>query len=284
MASFNQPALARAGDSSSSGDSWTTAGVSLHDIKYKSESDSSFANKVERDDQTYPDGGLRAWLVIVGAAFLLFATFGFQTSIGLFQLHWSLNQLSGYSATEVAWIPSLFVFLSVAFMFWAGAIFDRYGARYVLGAGSLGYFTMFFLLARCTAYWHFILCLGVLGGLSGATIVTCAQGVIGHWFKVNHGMASAIAMSGAAFGGITVPLILKLLLEKVSWVWAMQAMGFIVGACLVVGNVLCKSRLRATSTSGKVDLKCLLDKRFAWLTASVFGEYKRIPMRNNHVN
>lgn len=264
------PQLPRVPESSLS-DSWISSSTSDHGLVYEPKSHSSFGNKLDHQDQTYPDGGLKAWLVIVGSAFLLFATFGFQTSIGLFQLHLSLHQLSAYSATEVAWIPSLFIFSSLIFMFYAGALFDRYGARYILGVGSTGYFITFFLLARCTRYWHFILCLGLLGGLSSGAIVTVAQGVIGHWFRKKHGMASGLAMIGAALGGIVFPMILNPLLENVGWIWAMQGLGFIVGGCLVVGNVICKSRMRATCTSTKIDVRCFLDSRFAWLTAGVFG-------------
>lgn len=31
----------------------------------------------EEEQQTFPDGGLRAWLVVVGAFLLMFCTFGY---------------------------------------------------------------------------------------------------------------------------------------------------------------------------------------------------------------
>ncbi|KFY10072.1 hypothetical protein V491_07823 [Pseudogymnoascus sp. VKM F-3775] len=223
------------------------------------------------DDETYPDGGPRAWLVVFGSFSLLFATFGFQASVGLLQLHWSLNQLSDLSPSRIAWIPSVFIFLSLALSIQTGAIFDRYGARYILLLGSVGYLLMFFLLAECTTYLGFMLCLGVLGGISSAALITVSQGVIGHWFKKRRGQASALAMLGSALGGITFPLILRLLLEKSSWAWAMRVLGLIVLICLVAGNVFCRSRLLATSTSAVVNVRCYLDSTFNWLIISVFA-------------
>lgn len=85
--------------------------------------------KYDHEDESYPDGGLRAWLVVLGSFSLLFATFGFQTSVGLFQLHRSLNQPKEYSPSQIAWIPSVFIFLSLTLSIQTGAIFDRYGAR-----------------------------------------------------------------------------------------------------------------------------------------------------------
>lgn len=227
------------------------------------------------DDETHPDGGLRAWLVVVGSFFLLFATFGFQTSVGLFQLHWSLNQLSDSSPSRIAWIPSVFIFLSLALSIQTGAIFDRYGARYILLFGSVGYFLTFILLAQCTSYVGFMLCLGVLGGVSSAALITVSQGVIGHWFKKRRGQASGLAMLGSALGGVMFPLILKPLFEKSSWAWAMRILGSIVFLCLIPGNLFCRSRLLATSTSAVVNVRCYLDSTFNWLIISAVGEFEQ---------
>ncbi|KFY41541.1 hypothetical protein V495_04897 [Pseudogymnoascus sp. VKM F-4514 (FW-929)] len=223
------------------------------------------------DVEAYPDGGLRAWLVVLGSFFLLFATFGFQASMGLFQLHWSLNQLSDSSPSRIAWIPSVFIFLSLALSIQTRAIFDRYGARYILLFGSVGYLMTFFLLAQCTTYLGFMLCLGFLGGLSSAALITVSQGVISHWFKKRRGQASGVAMLGSALGGTMFPLILIPLLEKSSWAWAMRVLGLIVLLCLIAGNLFCRSRLLATSTSAVVNVRCYLDSTFNWLTISAFG-------------
>lgn len=228
------------------------------------------------DDETYPDGGLRAWLVVLGSFFLLFVTFGFQASVGLFQLHWSLNQLSDSSPNRIAWIPSVFIFLSLALSIQTGAIFDRYGARYIILFGSVGYLLTFILLAQCTTYVGFMLCLGVLGGVSSAALITVSQGVISHWFKKRRGQASGLAMLGSALGGIMFPLILKPLLEKSSWTWAMRILGLIVFLCLIPGNLFCRSRLLATSTSAVVNVRCYLDSAFDWLIISAFGKFRHI--------
>ena len=228
------------------------------------------------DDETYPDGGLRAWLVVLGSFFLLFVTFGFQASVGLFQLHWSLNQLSDSSPNRIAWIPSVFIFLSLALSIQTGAIFDRYGARYIILFGSVGYLLTFILLAQCTTYVGFMLCLGVLGGVSSAALITVSQGVISHWFKKRRGQASGLAMLGSALGGIMFPLILKPLLEKSSWTWAMRILGLIVFLCLIPGNLFCRSRLLATSTSAVVNVRCYLDSTFDWLIISAFGKFRHI--------
>lgn len=49
-----------------------------------------------------PDGGLRAWLVVMGSAFSMFCVNGFVTGTGQFQSYYLSHQLSSYSPAQVA--------------------------------------------------------------------------------------------------------------------------------------------------------------------------------------
>jgi hypothetical protein len=72
-----------------------------------------------------PNGGLQAWLVVLGGFCIVFASFGWincayipvaaacvrtgndnLTGIGVFQDYYQSHQLSSYSPSTVAWIPS----------------------------------------------------------------------------------------------------------------------------------------------------------------------------------
>lgn len=54
----------------------------------------------------FPDGGLQAWLVVLGGFCTIFASFGWINCIGIFQDYYETHQLSSYSSSTVAWIPS----------------------------------------------------------------------------------------------------------------------------------------------------------------------------------
>ena len=75
-----------------------------------------------------PDGGLRAWLVAVGAGCVFFGTLGFSNSFGVFQEYYLTHQLSSYSPDDIAWIGSLSVLLLFAGGALGGPMFGRYGA------------------------------------------------------------------------------------------------------------------------------------------------------------
>lgn len=57
-----------------------------------------------------PDGGLLAWLVVLGAWCTSFCSFGWLNSIGIFQAYYQTELLSNYSASTISWIPSLQIF------------------------------------------------------------------------------------------------------------------------------------------------------------------------------
>ena len=159
---------------------------------------------VQSLNDTFPEGGLQAWLVLTGAFLALFSTLGFMVSIGTIQEYLQTHQLQNYTARDVGWIPSVFVYLALGLGIWVGPLFDRYGPRWIAMFGSITYVIMIFLLADCEKYWHFLLCLGLLGGVAGAALTTTSLAVVSHWFKRKRGLAHGIAMVGSSFGGVTI--------------------------------------------------------------------------------
>ena len=108
---------------------------------------------------TFPDGGLRAWLVVLGAATINACSFGCASSFGVYQAYFQRNQLSDRSPSEIAWIGSLQLCFMFAGGFFSGPIFDRFGARRLIIPASLGYVLSIMFTSLCTEYWHFILSL-----------------------------------------------------------------------------------------------------------------------------
>lgn len=76
-----------------------------------------------------PDGGLRAWLVALGAASIFFCCMGFSNSFGTFTEYYLTHQLSHRSPDDVAWIGSLSAFLQFFVGMIGGPMFDRYGSK-----------------------------------------------------------------------------------------------------------------------------------------------------------
>lgn len=59
----------------------------------------------------YPECGLKAYSVVLGAWLVLFPASGILNSTGIFQTWLFENQLHGRTESEVSWIFSIFAFL-----------------------------------------------------------------------------------------------------------------------------------------------------------------------------
>lgn len=89
------------------------------------------------DPSDYPEGGLRAWSVILGAWSGLVACFGLMNSIGAFQAYTSSVPLARYSEGDVGWIFSVYVFLAFFCGVLFGPVFDTHGPRWLILIGSI---------------------------------------------------------------------------------------------------------------------------------------------------
>ncbi|KAJ6187373.1 hypothetical protein N7519_002281 [Penicillium mononematosum] len=122
----------------------------------------------DAEGNTYPEGGLEAWLVVLGSFLGLFGSLGLVNTIGTFQAYIQTHQLKEYSSGSNGWIFGMFAFLTFFCGVQVGPIFDARGPRLLVFAGSVFQMAMIILLGFCTEYWHFMLVIGVLGGV-GAT-------------------------------------------------------------------------------------------------------------------
>ncbi|KAE8154689.1 major facilitator superfamily domain-containing protein [Aspergillus avenaceus] len=220
----------------------------------------------------FPDGGWEAWTCLLGSFLMMLPSFGFQAAVGTVQDYISTHQLSDYTVRDVGWITAVLVFLTLFLGVQVGPLFDRYGPRILLTCGSLASFTSYILLAQCTKYWHFMLCLAVLGGISAAVITTVSIAVLSHWFYRRRALASGICMGGSSVGGAIIPLLLRFLFTKHGWKWAIRVIAFTALACYTLGFTLIKRRLPASTQSrATVDLRAFKSPRLCFLAVAVFS-------------
>lgn len=193
-------------------------------------------------------------------------------AVGSVQDYISTHQLAAYSVRDVGWITAVLVFLTLFLGVQVGPLFDRYGPRMLLVCGFLASVTSYLLLAECTKYWHFMLCLSVLGGISSAVITTVSIAVLSHWFYRRRALASGICMSGSSAGGAIIPLLLRTLFERYGWTWGIRIIAFIALGCYSVGIFLVKGRLPVRTVSkAMIDFRAFREPRLCFLAVAVFA-------------
>lgn len=192
--------------------------------------------------------------------------------VGSVQDHISTHQLAAYTVRDVGWITAVLTFLTLFLGVQVGPLFDRYGPRMLLICGSLASVLSYLLLAECTEYWHFMLCLSILGGISSAVVTTVGIAVLSHWFYRRRALASGLCMSGSSAGGAIIPLILRTLFAKYGWTWSIRIIAFMALACYIVGIALVKGRLPVGTTSrATIDFAAFKSPRLCFLAVAVFA-------------
>ncbi|KAH8924272.1 MFS general substrate transporter [Atractiella rhizophila] len=206
----------------------------------------------------FPDGGRDAWLVVLGAWCVGFATFGVVNGWGACQNYYSTHQLSDKNQSDISWIGSL----QLAFLFFGGVIsgrlFDAGYLHVLMGIGTILSSLCFFLTSICTEYWHFILCQGLGMGIGFGILFIPAVSCISHWWKGRRGLALGVMMTGSSIGGIIFPIMFnKLFHSSIGFGWAIRAAALVELVVLMIANVTLKARLPPRKKGHFIQLSAL---------------------------
>ncbi|KAI7920068.1 hypothetical protein M0657_006794 [Pyricularia oryzae] len=221
--------------------------------------------------EEFPEGGARSWMVVFGCWLALFSSSGIMNSLGVFTTYVKSHQLSSYEESTVAWIFSVYVFLCFGCGVYVGPLFDKYGPRWLILAGSSCHVTSIMLLSICTEYWHFMLIFGVLNGVGTSLLFNVSIASVGHWFRRRRGLATGIATTGGVFGGIAFPLTFNPLVDSVGWPWTVRCIGFTSLFCCTLSLPLIAGRLAPRQDAKRgPDFRILKEPAFALTSLSNF--------------
>ncbi|KIX08871.1 uncharacterized protein Z518_03528 [Rhinocladiella mackenziei CBS 650.93] len=196
-------------------------------------------------ETTFPEGGWRAWLVVLGSMILLGCSFGWLSSFGTFQSYYETHQLSDESPSTISWIGSTQTFTQYLIGLFSGNLFDLYGARVLIIPASIVYIFSIMMTSLCHEYYQFLLAQGILCGLATGFVFTPAISVIGHYFRRKRGLAIGVTTAGASLGGILLPIALRnaLYSRTLKFPWSIRAVGFALLALMIVACAIVKERL-----------------------------------------
>ncbi|KAK6814218.1 Major Facilitator Superfamily protein [Aspergillus parasiticus SU-1] len=222
---------------------------------------------------SYPEGGLRANLVVLGSFSSIMGGLGLMNSIGIYQAWISTHQLSHLSESQISWIFGIYNFLVFFCGIQIGPVFDAKGPRLLMLTGSILLILTLVLVGFCQEYWHFLVVIGIIGGVGTSFIFIVPVATIGHFFSVRRGGATGLAMSGGSIGGVIFPLVLEYLGPRIGFAWATRVIALITLILLIPGCVLLKARLppkSSAATSLLPDLRILKDPALALTTLGAF--------------
>ncbi|KAJ3559189.1 hypothetical protein NPX13_g9569 [Xylaria arbuscula] len=191
----------------------------------------------------FPDGGLEAWLVVVGGSLILFCSFGIVNCSGVFVEYYVNGPLSDYSSSDITWITSLQAFLVTGSNLVMGRLFDSYGTRWLLPIGTVIYSFGLMVLSLSTKYYQIVLSQGIVSGIGAACVFNCASNSTITWFYKYRAAALGIVVAGSSLGGIVLPILMSQLIPKIGFPWTVRILGFIVLLFCGMASFTVKSRL-----------------------------------------
>ncbi|KAF8071740.1 MFS general substrate transporter [Lyophyllum atratum] len=201
-----------------------------------------------------PDGGLRAWSTVVGAWFMMFATFGYLNSFGVYQDFYTRSFLSNNTPSRISWIGSFQFAMPFAFGIVSGKLFDAGHFHVLVATGSIIFSLSLFMLslAQPQQYYQVFLSQGVGMGLGiGLTFVPTIS-ILVHHFERHRALASGIALSGSSIGAVIFPIMINHLIPKIGFAQAVRATAYIVLGCVIIANALMRRNWAAYDLRGKV--------------------------------
>jgi len=194
------------------------------------------------------------WFV-VGAAFLIAMYVGGALFYGFTAIFEPIANDFGWSYAQVSLAASLRGLEMSLLAFPAGILVDRWGPRKLAFGGSLitagGLVLLYYSASLVMFYGAFII---IAIGMS-TTAMTVLMAAINNWFRRKIGLASGIAVSGFACGGLLIPLI-TWLIELYDWrttiiILALGMLGLVAPLSLLLRNRPAQPATVLTSEAGR---------------------------------
>ncbi|KAH7099295.1 MFS general substrate transporter [Auriculariales sp. MPI-PUGE-AT-0066] len=227
--------------------------------------------KIFEDDAEYPEGGSKAWLVVLGSFCTLCATFGFANAWGAWQSLYEVERLQGTPPSTIAWIGSTQYALIFLPGLLTGPLFDMGHLKITQLFWSAILVASCFLIAECRTYWQYLLVQGFMVGISCGCLFGPSIAVLTHWFKRRRAFAFGVAAVGTSVGGTIFPILARVLERKIGFAWSLRVLGFIL---LVLQGISCLTMQRrlppSPRTGGLFNLDAFSNPAYSFYVASSF--------------
>jgi MFS family permease len=211
-----------------------------------------------RDVSKIPNGGLWAWLQVLGGFFLLFNSWGIINTFGSYQAYYETHLLASSSPSSISWIGSIQAFLLLLVGALTGPIYDAGYFRELLIVGSLLLVLGQMMLSLCTTYWQVLLSQALCIGIGTGCLFIPSVAILSTYFSTRIGTAIGIAASGSSFGGVIYPIVFHKLLPQIGFAWTTRVLGFIILVTMVIPNVCMRVRVLPAKSRSLLDLKAFL--------------------------
>ncbi|AEO53663.1 hypothetical protein MYCTH_2295309 [Thermothelomyces thermophilus ATCC 42464] len=192
---------------------------------------------------TVPDGGLVAWLQVVGSVAILVNTWGVINTFGVFQAYYEAELLRDHSSSEISWIGSTQAALLFVVGVFAGPLYDAGFFRHLLITGLFLIVLGQFMTSLCTAYWQVMLAQGIAMGIGMGMTFLPSAAIISQYFLRHRALALGLSSAGSPVAGVVFPILFDRLQRRAGFGWATRAIAFILLGMSAIPIACMRTRL-----------------------------------------
>lgn len=223
-------------------------------------------------DNAIPNGGLIAWLQVVGAFINFFNTWGVINAFGTFQTYYE-KRFPDQSASNISWIGSIDAFLLMSFGIFSGPLLDLGYFRSLQITGSILVLLGIFMASIATEFWQVMLAQGLCFGFGCGCLYTPSIAIISTYFLKRRSLAIGIVTSGSGFGSVIYSIIFYRLQPRIGEGNALRVIGYIALGTLLLSIVLLRPRMTPTTRRSFIAVRAFKEPAYAWFTMAVFFGY-----------
>ncbi|CAD1782167.1 similar to Piloderma croceum hypothetical protein PILCRDRAFT_8715 [Piloderma croceum F 1598] [Maudiozyma barnettii] len=223
-----------------------------------------------------PDGGIFAWLQVVGSFILIFCTWGLTNSFGAYQTYYETGELFTETSSNISWIGSIQAYLLMLVGILTGPLFDRGYFRALLLVGS--FFIIFGIMMNSlsTQYYQVMLSQGICMGIGMGILWVPSLGICMQYFQKYRSIVITLAASGGSIGGVIFPIIIKRLIPKIGFGWTCRAIGLICFVMLFTLASIMKQRTLPETHRKILLLNSFKEPAYLFLTIGLFLSFTGI--------
>ncbi|KAF6816523.1 MFS monocarboxylate [Colletotrichum sojae] len=222
-----------------------------------------------------PNGGVQAWLKVGGSFIIFMNTYGIASTYGAYQAYYQTDKLASVSPSTISWIGTTQVFLLGFTGIVAGPLYDGGYIRSLLSVGAFLVVFGFFMLSLAAEYVHIILSQGICIGVGTGLLYVPGVSIVSNAFTTKRPIATGIAATGSAVGGVVFPILFRHLEPRMGFPWVNRIFGFLVLATSVLALLLLRPdppahRHRPRRRCDLLDASALSDVPYLFLCAGLF--------------
>ena len=215
-----------------------------------------------------PDGGLRAWTQAFMTHLVVFNTWGYINSFGVFQTYYvtALN----HPPSAISWVGSVQIFLLFFIGTFSGRATDYGLFRPTVFLGSFLQVLGVFMTSLSTKYWQLFLAQGICTGVGNGLVFCPCLAVVSTYFSKRRSLAIGIGASGTATGGIVYPVIVQQLLPRIGFAWTVRIQAFVMLTVSLIALGFFRTRLPPRKSGPIVEWSAFKELSYDLFTIGMF--------------